>query len=57
MLNITINIDFATGLIVKNEKKSDKIEDYTVIVSYGIEDCCGFVNEYKLTDILTNNFV
>jgi len=57
MLNITINIDFATGLIVKNENKSDNIEDYTVIVSYGIEDCCGFVNEYKLSDILTNNFV
>lgn len=56
MLNIPYNIEFGTGLIVKNEKQSDNIEDYTVIVSYGIEDCCGFVNEYKLTDIIPNSF-
>jgi hypothetical protein len=52
MLNVSSNIEFGTGLVLKNENKSDNIEDYTVIVSYGIEDCCGFVNEYKLSDIL-----
>ena len=57
ILDKTRNIDFATGLIVKNEKQSDKIDDYNVIVSYGIEDCCGYVNEYKLNDIISNNFV
>ena len=57
MLNVPSNIEFGTGLVVKNDKNSDNIEDYTVIVSYGIEDCCGFVNEYKLSDIIPNNFV
>ena len=52
MLSVPSNIEFATGLVVKNENQSDIIEDYTIIVSYGIEDCCGFVNEYKLSDIL-----
>ena len=56
MLNSPTNIEFATSLIVKNKKQTDNIEDYTVIVSYGIEDCCGFVNEYKLTDIIPNSF-
>ena len=57
MSSVPSNIEFATGLVVKNEKQSDNIEDYIVIVSYGIEDCCGFVNEYKLSDIISNNFV
>ena len=52
MLDTPINIEFATGLIVKNNKNSDNIEDYTVIVSYGVEDCYGSVNEYRLCDIL-----
>ena len=56
-LDVTRNIDFATGLIVKNDQQSDKIDDYIVIVSYGVEDCCGFINEYKLNDIISNNFV
>jgi hypothetical protein len=55
MLNSNILIDFATSLIVKNSKNSDKIEDYTIFVSFGVEDCYGVVNEYNLTDILNLN--
>jgi hypothetical protein len=55
MLNSNILIDFATSLIVKNSKNSDKIEDYTILVSFGVEDCYGVVNEYNLTDILNLN--
>jgi hypothetical protein len=49
------NIEFATGLIVENYNNSDKIDDYKVIVSYGIDDCCGYINEYKLNDIIDIN--
>lgn len=37
------NIEFGTGLLVK---------DNIVYVSYGIDDCYGKINEYKLEDVI-----
>jgi len=49
-------IDFVTGLMVKNNKNTDEINDYKVFVSFGVEDCYGCINEYNLGDIIQFKF-
>lgn len=49
-------IDFVTGLMVKNDKNTDEINDYKIFVSFGVEDCYGCVNEYNLKDVVNFNF-
>lgn len=56
MIDESTIIEFATSLIVQNDKNTDKLEDYTVTVSFGIEDCQGYVNEYKLEDVVNFDF-